>query len=74
MTEDFAHEGFKWAVFKTTPSNRSVDIPYKKDANFFSVIDGFLVLLHVEIVITKGINLEFENTDHNPLCTKLVLK
>lgn len=74
LPEDFAPEGYKWAVDSTVPTNRTVDIPYAKDVNFFSIIDGFLVSPNVEIISTKGINLEFENTDHNPVRTELVLK
>jgi len=74
IPEDFVPEGFKWAVDKNVPSNRTVDIPFEKDVNFLSVIDGFLVSPNVEVISTKGINLEFENTDHNPVLTELKLK
>lgn len=74
IPEDFAPKGYKWVVDKEVPSNRTVDIPYKKDVNFLSVIDGFLVSPNIEVISTKGINLEFENTDHNPVLTELKLK
>ncbi|MGB7605828.1 MAG: endonuclease/exonuclease/phosphatase family protein [Lutisporaceae bacterium] len=74
LPEDFIPDGYKWAVDSTVPTNRTVDIPYAKNVNFFSIIDGFLVSPNVEIISTKGINLEFENTDHNPVRTDLILK
>ncbi len=74
IPEDFTLEGYKWAADKTVPSNRTVDIPYKEDVNFLSVIDGFLISPNIEVINTKGINLEFENSDHNPVYTELKLK
>ncbi|MBP2023182.1 endonuclease/exonuclease/phosphatase family metal-dependent hydrolase [Clostridium punense] len=74
IPEDFAPKRYKWVIDKTVPSNRTVDIPFKKDVNFLSVIDGFLVSPNVDVISTKGINLEFENTDHNPVLTELKLK
>lgn len=74
MPEDFAPEGFKWAADGLVPSNRTVDIPYRKDVNFLSVIDGYLVSPNVEIKSVKGFSLGFEYSDHNPVLVELILK
>lgn len=40
--ETFAPEGFQWAIDPSTPTVRTLDIPYKEGVNFLAVIDGFL--------------------------------
>lgn len=74
IPEDFTPEGFQWAVDKKVPSNRSVDMPYKSGENFLSVIDGFLVSPNIEIKEVKGSNLQFKNSDHNPITAVVKLK
>ncbi|WP_242986423.1 endonuclease/exonuclease/phosphatase family protein [Vallitalea guaymasensis] len=74
IPEDFKPEGFKWGADKNVPTNRTVDIPYKKGENYLSVIDGFLVSPNVDIVGVKGHQLDFEYTDHNPVTLEFILK
>ncbi|KAA0948687.1 endonuclease/exonuclease/phosphatase family protein [Sporosarcina sp. ANT_H38] len=72
--DSFSAEGFQWANDPTTPSVRTLDIPYEKDVNFLAVIDGFLVSPNIEIVSVKGHDLSFENSDHNPVTGNFILK
>ena len=72
--DTFSAEGFQWANDPTTPSVRTLDIPYEKDVNFLAVIDGFLVSPNIEIVSVKGRDLSFENSDHNPVSGSFILK
>lgn len=74
LPEDFTPAGFNWAVDKSVPTNRAVDIPYEKDVNFLCTIDGFLVSSNIEINNVKGYNLNFEYTDHNPVSLEITLK
>lgn len=72
--ETFSAEGFQWANDPTTPSVRTLDIPYEKDVNFLAVIDGFLVSPNIEIVGVKGHDMGFANSDHNPVTGNFILK
>ncbi|MCY6355157.1 endonuclease/exonuclease/phosphatase family protein [Clostridium sp. ZS2-4] len=74
IPEDFKPEGFQWAADELVPSNRTLDIPYKKGVNYLSVIDGFLVSPNIQVNKVKGYSLEFENSDHNPVKMEFMLK
>lgn len=74
IPDSFKPEGFKWAADALTPSNRTVDKPYKKGENYLSVIDGFLVSPNVNVKSVKGYSLEFKNSDHNPVRMEFVLE
>lgn len=70
---DFTPDGFKWAVDKNIPSVRTNAKSYKKGENFTVVIDGFLVSPNVTIMKVTGYDLDFENSDHNPVIGMFVL-
>jgi len=72
--ETFGPQGFKWAVDPKTPTVRTLDIAYEKGVNFLSVIDGFFVSPNVDVESVAGHDLQFENTDHNPVTAKFILK
>lgn len=63
--------GWTWAVDPATPSNRTLDQPYRAGVNYRSVIDGFLVSPNVEVVSVETLDLEFANSDHNPVRARL---
>ncbi|GIO35077.1 MULTISPECIES: endonuclease/exonuclease/phosphatase family protein [Paenibacillus] len=72
--ENVLPEGFHWAVDKTVPSVRTVDVPFKEGINFRAVIDGFLVSPNVDILKVEGHDLKHEHSDHNPVTAEFVLK
>lgn len=45
--------------------------PYVEGENFRLIIDGFLVSPNVEIVSVEGRDLNFANSDHNPVLMKV---
>lgn len=58
------------------PSCRSLDQPYKgADHNKFQyyLIDGFIVSSNVSVESVETQNLEFKNSDHNPILMKVKL-
>lgn len=71
--EDFAPEGFKWAVDPNVPTVRTLDIPYEQGVNFLAVIDGFLVSPNVEIVDVSTLDLSFAHSDHHPVTATFIL-
>ncbi|HEU23596.1 MAG: hypothetical protein C0176_04980 [Mesoaciditoga sp.] len=72
--QNWTPSGWQWAFDPNTPTNRSNEKPFVKGENFMTVIDGFLLSPNLEIMSVKGINLEFENSDHNPVQLKVKLR
>ncbi|MBP2097483.1 endonuclease/exonuclease/phosphatase family metal-dependent hydrolase [Enterococcus rivorum] len=64
-------KGMKVATLTETkepvPSVRNLDKPYEKGKSFVAVIDGFITSDNVKQVSNKVINMEFQNSDHNPV-------
>ncbi len=71
LPTDLIPDGWKWAIDPGTPTNRTLDQPYRPDVNYRSVIDGFLVSPNVEILGVETLDLEFANSDHNPVRARL---
>lgn len=67
LPESFSPEGFSWGVDPSVPTIRTNGKVYTEGQNFKAVIDGFLVSANVKIINVKGNQLEFENSDHNPV-------
>ena len=74
MPEDFLSEQFYWAVDSSVASSRTIATSYTKGENFLSIIDGFLVSNNIELLSVYGTNLEFKNSDHNPVTATFQLK
>lgn len=74
VPEDLTPANFTWAYDKTVPSDRTVAKSYTPGENLLSVIDGFLVSDNIEIISTVGSDLEFKNSDHNPVTITFKLK
>jgi endonuclease/exonuclease/phosphatase family metal-dependent hydrolase len=71
MSSSWAPPGWRWAVDPEVPTVRANSTPYRKGTNYRSVIDGFLVSPGVEIVSVRGIDLDFADSDHNPVLLRV---
>ncbi|MEW8956850.1 endonuclease/exonuclease/phosphatase family protein [Clostridium sp.] len=74
IPDTFMPKGFSWQFDKNVPTARSVDKPYKNGDNFRAVIDGFMVSDNVQVIETKGRDLDFRYSDHNPVTLKFKLE
>ena len=74
LNSDYLPEEWKWAYDNTTPSNRTVVSGYNPSTTTTTTIDFFLLSPNIESVSIKCINLNFENSDHNPVIIKAKLK
>jgi endonuclease/exonuclease/phosphatase family metal-dependent hydrolase len=74
MEADWALEGWNWGFDETIPTVRALDLPFERGRNFMTVIDGFLVSPNIEIDSVEGIDLDFVNSDHNPVKINISLK
>jgi endonuclease/exonuclease/phosphatase family metal-dependent hydrolase len=65
---------WKWVYDSTAPTNRSIVTAYDPDTTVTTVIDFFLLSPNIEDIYVKCINLNFQNSDHNPVKIKVKLK
>jgi hypothetical protein len=74
MNSDYLPPEWKWVYDNKIPSNRSVTASYDPSSTTTTVIDLFLLSPNVRLESVQCINLEFENSDHNPVKIKVKLQ
>jgi endonuclease/exonuclease/phosphatase family metal-dependent hydrolase len=74
MPSDYLPADWKWAYDSQTPSNRTVIAAYNPSTTPTSAIDCFLLSPNIFDISVKCVNLNFENSDHNPVKIKVKLK
>jgi endonuclease/exonuclease/phosphatase family metal-dependent hydrolase len=74
IPSDYLPVDWLWAYDRNTPSNRTVTTEYDPLTTTTTVIDYFLLSPNVEVVTVKCIDLNFENSDHNPVVIRVKLK
>jgi endonuclease/exonuclease/phosphatase family metal-dependent hydrolase len=74
INSDFLPPEWKWVYDNKTPSNRSVVTAYDPLSTTTTVIDQFLLSPNIKVKSVQCINLEFENSDHNPVRVKVKLQ
>jgi len=70
---DYLSPGWKWVFDSRTPTNRSVVTAYDQDSTETTVIDLFLLSPNISEISVECIDLNFENSDHNPVRIKVKL-
>ncbi len=73
MTSDYLPPEWKWVYDNSNPSNRTVIAAYDPATTTTTVIDIFLLSPNVKGISVNCINLNFENSDHNPVRVKVRL-
>lgn len=71
---DFFPEDWVFAYDPTVPTNRKARDPYRKGQTFETLIDFFLVSPNVKVKSVKGINQEFQFSDHQPVWMEVELR
>ena len=66
--------GFEFAVDETKMTVRDLAAAYVEGETFVTIIDGFLVSPNVEVVEVNTHDLNFANSDHNPVTLTFKLK
>jgi endonuclease/exonuclease/phosphatase family metal-dependent hydrolase len=74
LKPDYLPQDWTWAYDNTVPSNRSVTEPYDPSVTTTTIIDFFLLSPNVEEISVRCINLNFQNSDHNPVILNAKLK
>jgi hypothetical protein len=62
-------EEWTFAADPSVPSSRLLDRPYEKGAtdNQFFLMDGFILSPNVTLISAETVDLDFRNSDHNPV-------
>jgi len=74
IPSDFLPAGWKWLYDNSTPSERNVVNAYNPVATPTTIFDFFLLSPNIKALSVKGIMLDFENSDHNPVLIKVKLQ
>jgi len=70
IEKDYPAPGWKWAYDPGMPSNRRVAAPYDKSSTLTTVIDCYLASPNVELSDVKTMDVNFKNSDHQPVQVK----
>ena len=76
LTEEELPDGFAYACDLNTPTCRALDKPYdgNRKGLVAYVIDGFIVSSNVKVNSVETIDLNFRNTDHQPVAMEFTLQ
>ncbi len=74
VPQDWTPPGWTWAYDKNIPSLRATSEPYSPSKTFVTTVDALLVGPDISVDQVHVEDLEFANTDHNPLLARVHLK
>ncbi len=74
MEPNYPEVGWKYIYDPTTPTNRKLYEPYVPGQTDVVVIDYFLLSPNIDALTVNGVDLGFENSDHQPVFLKVVLR
>lgn len=76
LLESDLPEGFSFAYDLSAPTCRSLDRPYlgNRDQHVMYVIDGYIVSDNIKVNGVETIDLNFQNTDHQPVVMDFTLQ
>lgn len=73
IDSSFISPDWTWAFDSAQPTNRYLDEPYVANKNYTGILDFFLLSPNVKLVSCKTRNLQFRNSDHNPVLVSFKL-
>ncbi len=74
ISENYLPKGWSYIYDKSNPSNRILDMKYKKGKTTTTLVDYFIISPNIQSLNIKTIDLNFENSDHNPVKITVKLK
>lgn len=74
ISSDFLPEEWSWNFDNTHPSNRSLTTSYKPGVTATTILDFFLCSPNIIPLGVKTVNLDFENSDHQPVLISIKFK
>lgn len=73
IEEDYLPPAWQWVFDPTVPTNRRVSTLYERGSSLTTLIDFFLVSPNINVETIKGIDLNFQHSDHQPVILKVKL-
>lgn len=67
IPNDYLPKNWNWAYVNKIPTNRRVDIPFNKGTSRTTVIDFYLLSPNIKVLETQTIDIDFSNSDHQPV-------
>ena len=74
ISPDYLSNGWKWSFDHTHPTNRSLLSPYNPETSATTVLDFFLSSPNIQTGSARTINLNFKNSDHQPVLFTVMFK
>ena len=74
IEENYPDQGWIWAWDGSHPTNRRVATSYTRGETPTTLIDFYLLSPNVQPVQVKTVDLNFQNSDHQPVFLKVLLK
>ncbi|RLD34293.1 MAG: endonuclease/exonuclease/phosphatase family protein, partial [Bacteroidetes bacterium] len=74
MNDNTFPEDWTWAYDASAPTNRQNYQAFVKGENGTTILDYFILSPNIELLQVQTIDLNFENSDHNPVFMKIALK
>lgn len=72
LEESSLPEGFRYVFDGSHPSCRLLNHPLSEDSQVY-VLDGFIVSPNVQVDLVETVDLDFANSDHNPVKLQITL-
>jgi len=73
IAPDFMPEDWDWQYCEKIPSNRMIDEVYNPETTVTTTIDFYLLSPNLKALTLKNIDLQFKNSDHQPILLSFVL-
>lgn len=73
IEENYLPKDWTWFFDNSQPTNRRVSTPYNEKTSLTTIIDFYLLSPNIEALTINTINLNFENSDHQPVLAKIKL-
>ena len=74
IANDYVPDGWQWGYDPRIPSNRKVKDNYVKGETFITLIDFYLTSPNIQLLAVRGVNQDFEYSDHQPILLQVRLK
>jgi len=74
ISASYLPSDWTWAFDASVPTNRKLPETYQGAKTFVTLIDYYLVSPNVEVVEVRGVDQQFQFSDHQPVMLKVKLK
>ena len=74
ISAGYPSDEWHWAFDGDTPSNRRLQTSYERGVTPTTVIDFYLLSPNIETISVRTIDMDFQNSDHQPVVLKMLLK